>query len=179
MLINTTAYRSIITDHYLRYPLMQAADLYKLIHQGAMGSEHAVIDINRVRQWLEKEIAGLLPGPSDPMFDPISDNGEIIRVHLRPYLAQGGDLNQLVEAFVQTASLYKGCPEKLNHYWTCAREMAETGELKFNPLDLGAFFVQMKTSDFPAVHHSEKYRQTYQPAYRVVLRELIQQIHPT
>ena len=74
----------ILQDHLARYPKMQARDVYKLLHQAAMGSEHAVTDIASARAWLERELAEIGPGPAEPLVDPISPDGQIARIHLRP-----------------------------------------------------------------------------------------------
>ena len=47
---------SILLDHQKRYPLWQIKDVYKLLHQAAMGSEHAVQDEDGVRSWMEREL---------------------------------------------------------------------------------------------------------------------------
>ena len=37
-------YKQILAAHVKRYPRLEIQDLYKLVYQGAMGSEHAVSD---------------------------------------------------------------------------------------------------------------------------------------
>jgi len=39
-----TAFRKIIANHCARYPQLEVQDVYKLIYQGVMGSEHAIAD---------------------------------------------------------------------------------------------------------------------------------------
>ena len=46
---------SLLRNHFNRYPLMQVQDVYKLLHQAAMGSEHAVVDETNARQGPAKE----------------------------------------------------------------------------------------------------------------------------
>jgi len=40
-------FQQILTDHLARYPLMRVEDIYKLVHQASLGSEHAVSDVAR------------------------------------------------------------------------------------------------------------------------------------
>jgi hypothetical protein len=115
---------NILTKQISRYPLMQIQDLYKLIYQGALGSEHAVHDEEGARKWLEKELQDLQNGPPEPIIDPINPSGEIARVNLRPYLHHGGSPDSLLDAFIQTANEYRGSEEMLIGFWAHARRMA-------------------------------------------------------
>jgi hypothetical protein len=161
-------FSSIIRTHREHYPEMGVQDLYKLAHQAALGPEHAVGDPAGVRDYLERELKIMGKGPDEPLFDPISGNGEIVRVHLRPYLASGRDPDHLLDAFVRTANEYQGSVSILETCWHAARQ----ARLWSLPA-MDEFFTQMKMGDFPAVHHSERYCELYRPAYRVVLRKLL------
>ena len=78
------ALRRMLLDHNRRYPHCGVEDLYKLLHQAAMGSEHAAPEESIARSWLEQELSQLGPGPAEPIVDPIRPDGEVVRVHLRP-----------------------------------------------------------------------------------------------
>src|SRR5262245_16198317 len=75
--------------HLARYPRMQLEDIYKLLHQAAMGPEHAVEDVAAARARLHTEAQQLGSGPADPLVDPISPDGRLARVHLRTFLEHG------------------------------------------------------------------------------------------
>ncbi len=164
-------FRQIITRQMIRYPRMEVQDLYKLIHQAAMGSEHAISSVDVARSWLEREVAELGEGPEEPVVDAISPDGQIVRINLRPYLRSGGDLPALLDAFIQTANEYQGTTDKLRHFGSYARRMAEEGGLPLDPAELASFFDRMEAEGFPAVHHSSAYEEAYHPAYRVILYE--------
>lgn len=164
---------SILTDHFTRYPQMQAADVYKLLHQAAMGSEHAVKDIESARGWLERELAGIGAGPDDPQIDPISPGGRIVRVHLRPYLAAGKNPETLLWAFVRTANEWLGSVEKLKESGVAATQLAKAAKWEIRPDAIESFFATMEAQGFLAVHHSVTYARLYRPAYRVVAREFL------
>ena len=163
----------ILAVQYRRYPCLQIVDLYKLLHQASMGSEHAVSDEAGVRAWLKREVATMGAGPADPLIDEISPTGEIVRVHLRPYLAAGHDPEKLLEAFLRTAREYRGSVEHLQQYGKVAEWVASAGLLPFQPGQIGAFMQSMKQHGFPAAHHSQIYEELYQPAYRVVARTFV------
>jgi hypothetical protein len=174
----------ILQDHLRRYPRMQAADLYKLVHQAALGSEHAVRDEQAVRSWLERELAEMGDGPNDPQMDPLSPDGQILRVHLRPYLRAGKNPERLLQAFIQTANEWRGSfpragtgttTEKLKEYGAAARRLAQAGTGSIRGEEIEAFLDKMEEQDFPAVHHSEIYERLYRPAYRVIARQFLEE----
>jgi hypothetical protein len=153
----------VIQDHLSRYPLLQIQDLYKLLHQAALGSEHAVTDRESVERWLKRELTEMGNGVSEPLIDPISHDGEIVRVHLRPYVAAGQDPTLLLESFIRTANEYHGDAQILEQYWQ------DAGAMNIFPAsEMDGFFQEMKQKGFPAVHHSAEYERLYRPAYRVI-----------
>ena len=161
-------FEMILFDQISRYPLLQLQDLYKLIHQGALGSEHAVKDEEGVRRWLREEIQNLQEGPPEPLIDPISPSGEIVRVNLRPYLNSGKDPDSLLVAFMKTATEVRGSVKILYRNWAYARRMASEGRLPFKIEEMDVFLAGMEAEGFPAVRHSAVYEEAYRPAYRVV-----------
>jgi hypothetical protein len=170
--------RRIIADQVSRYPRMQIQDLYKFLHQAALGSEHAVRDTAMARNWLRREIASLDTAAAfEPQVDPLSPDGKLVRVHLRPYLRNGGDPEPLLRAFIRTANEAQGDTSMLEHYWSIAEAMCLEGRLPFPRGDMETFFTARRGQGFPAIHHSEVYGQLYRPAYRVILRELLQPDH--
>lgn len=161
-------FKDVLDSHIARYPLMQIQDVYKLAYQAALGSEHAVTDPEAVRRWLERELADLGPGPVEPLSETISPDGQLVRVHLRPYVQLGYQAEVLANAFLATAQEYSGQVSSLEEYWRIS-----VSQDHFPAVDMENFIQQMKVSQYPAVHHSSAYRQAYHPAYRVVLRKYV------
>ncbi len=155
------------------YPKAEALDLYKFAHQGVLGSEHAVYDTAGVSAWMTREVAGLPsriePSPHRaPLVEPLPPDGRFVRVHLRPYLAQQGDVSTLVRAFIATANDPRGDTTQ----FACA----EQALLKGATLDVRsvlALFREQRRKGFAAVHHSAAFEAAYAPAYRVVIRSRI------
>ena len=170
------AFRRILTTQLLRYPRLGVQDLYKLIFQASRGSEHAVSNSETAYRWLLHEVLTLADGPEEPIVEPISPDGCIVRINLRPYLATHQDLVGLLEAFVRTGRTYHGTEATFLRYWRIAEEMTAEGLLPFTGEALRSFFAEMQTQGFPAVHHSERYAKIYRPAYRIVLSECLTQI---
>jgi hypothetical protein len=160
--------REVIARHLARYPGMRPADLYKLLHQAVFGSEHAVGDPARAREQLLAELAAASGEPEEPLLDPISDGGEIARVHLRTYRAAGLAPDPLVEAFVRTASVPRGSKEAMEQAWRVATEVSAGASRRFDASELTAYFARRAADGFPAARHSDEYRRLYAPSYRVV-----------
>jgi len=159
---------AVLRAHFLHYPAMRIQDVYKLIHQAALGSEHAVSSIEGARKRMENELAKMGAGPDESVIDPISDGGQIVRVHLRPFIAQGGNPETLLNAFIRTANEYRGDIQILKKYWNIAIDMEH-----FLSAEMDDFIQSMQTQNYPAVHHSPEYERLYRPAYRVVWRKFI------
>jgi hypothetical protein len=154
---------TILRSHFSRYPAIQIQDVYKLLHQAAMGSEHAVANLDSARNWLLREMAEMGEGPPEPLIDPISPGGKIVRVHLRPLAAAGHDPDVLLDAFIRTVNEVHGDVRLLEKFWQAAIVTA-----KFPVVEMEEFFRSMKAQNCPAVHHSPEYEKLYRPAYRVV-----------
>jgi hypothetical protein len=163
--INVFAF--MLRAHWERYPAMQLADVYKLIHQAALGSEHAVRDAESARHWLERELAAMGEASPEPLFDLLSAETGIARVHLRPYLATGWPPEALLTAFLGTAQ-QPGSKELLVSGWATACKLACQGQLAFTTKEMDEFFIPLQAQNFPAIHHSAIYAGLYHPAYRVV-----------
>jgi hypothetical protein len=159
--------------HLERYPRMELADLYKLLHQAAMGPGHALADPGTARALLEREAGALTDAGPEVLADPISPDGRLARVHLRPYLAAGHDLRALADAFEATASITPGSRDKLERFCGCLGDLADAGKIPFSRTEVTDYLDPIAAQGYPVVHHSEAFRAAYRPAYRVVALELL------
>ena len=168
--VEESAFDRIIEQQIARYPRMELQDLYKLAFQAAMGSAHSVRDAAEAREWLAREARDLAPGPAEPVVDPISPDGDMVRVNLRPYLAAGGELAALAEAFVRTAHTYRASLPRLEEYLAYVERLTEAGRLPVSAAGLRAYCDEMRKRGYPVPEHSARYVEAYHPAYRVLLR---------
>jgi hypothetical protein len=163
----------LLSAHLKRYPAMQLDDIYKLLHQAALGPGHAVDNPAAARKRLDEETAALSSASSEPAQDIISPDGRLGRVHLRTYLAHGGDLGTLHRAFVETANSYPASPDKLAKFCGCLGDLAATGGIPFAKEEVVKYFDKIARDLYPVVHHSKAFRDAYHPAYRVVAVDLL------
>jgi len=165
--------KEILQEEIRKHPEMEIQDVYKFIHQAAMGSEHAVKDTTAVREWMKNEIAGLDFKKIENLIDTISPGGKIVRINLRPYLKAGYKTEKLLSAFIKTANEFIGSTIVLENYIQAVLELIKDGRINFQKEEAKNFFNEMKIKKYPAVHHSKKYEEKYSPAYRVVAGEFI------
>jgi hypothetical protein len=160
-------------DHLESHPLAAAEDLYKLLHQAVYGPGHAIPDRQAAAAWLERELAGLGPPPDDePRCEPLGGSPALVRVNLRPFAAAGDDAEALLDAFVATANEHP--PD--NSTMTAVLDLAArwlpcAGRGALAP-ELRALAAKMAADGYPAIHHSDIYREAYHPAYRVIAADL-------
>ena len=66
----------LLSAHLARYPAMQLDDIYKLLHQAALGPGHAVDNPAAARKRLDQEMSALGEAPAGPLRDIISPDGQ-------------------------------------------------------------------------------------------------------
>ncbi|HUF22434.1 MAG TPA: hypothetical protein VMP00_16975 [Burkholderiales bacterium] len=169
----------LLGHHLKRYPMMELDDVYKLLHQAALGAGHAVDDAKQARRKLDAELAALGNGIDEPIADAISPDGRLARIHLRPYLEAGHRIDALFDAFLQTAQKYPASPDKLAKFCGCLGDLAATGGIPFAKDRVVEYFDGIAKSGFPVVRHSQAYRDSYKPAYRVVALDYLPAVEPT
>lgn len=170
---NYSNVRTILISHSKRYPHWNVTDLYKLIHQAAMGSEHAATDEAGARKWLVEEIRNMGNGPDERLIDTIAPDGIVVRVHLRPLVQAKLDTEQILQAFIKTAQEFHGSTERLELFGKESADVAAEGIFPFSAQEVTAYIERMKEKGFPAVHHSPAFESMYRPAYRVVDRNFL------
>lgn len=163
----------IVEEQIRRHPDLGPEDVYKLLHQAAMGSEHAMTDTAGVRAWMANELATMGEGPNEPMIDTIAPGGAVVRVHLRPWIAAGRSPDSLVAAFMKTASTFPQDTARLTRYLQAGRWAVENSATRFGSGRWYTFTDSLRKAGYPAIHHSQGYEQAYHPAYRVVAGALV------
>ncbi len=168
-----SAIRRIILAQVRRHPRMEPRDLYKLLHQAAMGSELVKEDTVGVRLWMERELVTMGEGPVEPMIDTIAPGGRVVLVELRPWVAAGRSTDSLLAAFIRTAGAIRPDTALLDRYLSVADSVAAEGALPFRAPVWRELVEAQRRGNYPAVHHSDAFILAYRPAYRVVAGSLV------
>jgi len=158
--------KALIKTHLELRPLAQPQDIYKLLFQGVFGVSHIISDKTWERLLDEAKRISLDDDVVDPLVEPVCPYASMIRVNLRPYLKAGGDLEDLYQAMMETAS-YVGSSSVFRRYWAQFKELT-LEELNFNWMDIEAIDETIRRVGVNPLHHTQIYRDAYHPAYRVV-----------
>lgn len=159
---------NLTSQHIARYPNLELIDLYKLLHQSALGASHASASDDILEREFNLEWDNLTGVHIEPAIDPISPDGKIARIHLRSYLSQDYSKDDLLMAFIRTANAQNGSQEKLKKFCNCLRDLSKAKQLPFNPEDTEAFLNDVENKDYPTLRHSNIFKKEYEPSYRIV-----------
>lgn len=163
--------KQILTDHARRYPLMEPTDAVKLIYQNEFGGGHLIRDEARCTAYLYREYDSVAQSPDVPLTEEIG-NG-MVRVNLRALDAHGYLPEALAADFIRSAAAHTGSKDTFLAKLELLRRSAAEGHFSFTPEELDAYLHAYAESGYPMVSHSDAYRNAYSPAYRIVLRDCI------
>jgi hypothetical protein len=174
--LNQKSIIPILLSHLNRYPLMSVQDIYKLIHQAAMGPGHLIPDKGSAFERLCHEFEQIEILFSQPLLEEIDPLGQLVRLNLSPFKKQNGDLKKLFEVFYQTSITFKTIPLNMKQYCDEIISMLSKHKSTYDSHDQKSYFQIKESQNFPAVHHSAKYRNTYHPAYRLIAKKLLHEL---
>ena len=160
----------ILRDHAARYPLMQPADAVKLIYQNEFGGGHLIRDEQACLQHLRREYGSLVKDPSGPLYEQIG-NG-IVRVYLAALTESR--LQWLGDAFLRSAAAHTGSLDRFIQKLDVLGKVVADGYFSFGPEELDAYLISYRAAGYPMVSHSQIYRHSYSPAYRVICQGFLQ-----
>lgn len=166
----------LIQYHRSIHENLAISDVYKLLYQGVFGPAHILQNPETAKGWLEREFTQVEPVPTEPLTEPVSLDGEIIRVNLRPFKAGGGSAEKLFEAMMLSATEINGSQDEFMKLWKEFKRLVEEGELEYNWDELIVFDIEISKNDLPVIHHSQDYMEMNKPAYRVVRRKIFEKM---
>lgn len=171
--------KEILLAHSRRYPDMEVRDAVKLLYQSEFGGGHMIMNPVKSLERLQAEYLDMCKSEEDrkteqPLIENIGD--DICRIYLSA-LNQGLSAETLNWMFVRmadkTVGTVKGFERKLDELM----KLCEDGDLPFSIAEVRAYLDEYMKANraendgecrYSAVSHSERYRNAYHPAYRVV-----------
>lgn len=165
---DTDIRRALLTEAQ-RYPAWQIRDLFKYLYQSTHGCEHMVPSEEEaaIRILAEHKEA---PPLDAPLVAPLG--GAFCRVSLA-YLDRGLSARTLAALFARSAKEETEGRAALERCLRIAMTLAEEGLLGFTPSALSAACERWRAEGYPAVRHSDAYRASYHPSYRVIARRYV------
>ncbi len=167
--MNRNNTRELLLSHYQSYPELEISDVFKFIFQSAMGCEHFVSDYNAAVDYIRREYSAM-QSSSSTLIDRL--DGEYSRVHLS-YLDYGLSAETLAKLFCMSAKIMENGNAEIENKLKVARELTLDGSLPFSIDELDKAVSVWSKQSLCAIHHSEKFRSHYKPAYRVVANEYV------
>lgn len=155
-----------------RHPSTEPLDVIKLCYQAAFGAEHLLEDKEPALRYLTQEYDQIQPDGTEPLYEAISE--DVCRVNLKAWKSRNLPLEWLFLMFVETASRPpQGGREMFQECLRDAGKLAQENGFGFDREKWEEFLKDYPVEKPEAVHHSEVYRRTEKPAYRLVCSRFI------
>ncbi|MBQ2891449.1 MAG: hypothetical protein IJE45_00995 [Bacilli bacterium] len=138
--------------HLKKYPKMTNQDIIKLIYQETLGPNHIISDQNRVLNYLQKELEEN-HNLNNNLYEYIGTN--YVRMDIHKYYQYFNSLDLFVDLFFKSLSLNQDLSllkETLNNF--LSKE-------------------DLKDYNYLPVSHSDIYRSSYLPHYRIIKSSLL------
>lgn len=167
-------FKKFVEEQAGMHPAFKPQDAVKMCYQAEFGAEHLVTDKEKMLEYLVKEFDEVEP-TEDLIVEEISE--DYVRVNLGAWKSRFDDVTPVAELFFATA----GTPTNGNeqHFFSRiedVREAAAEGSLTFGTMEFDMFIEEYKKGGVRAIHHSDYYRENEHPAYRLVRKDLIQDL---
>ena len=161
--------RSLLIHHCQAYPKLGIQDVFKFLYQSAFGCEHLVSSAEAAAESIAKEYDGICREDACTI-EPL--DGSYSRVSLS-WLNHGLCADTFGKLFAASAKQEANGWTNLLQKLEAARELVREGLLPFSQTEFEHAAAQWEKKGYPAIHHSELFRVTYKPAYRVAANEYV------
>ncbi len=152
--------KSLLRLQQKRYPLMTEEDVVKFVFQGMLGVGHLISSEEKALAYLHAEMAGLEPDGSEPLTESLSP--EWFRLNLRAALSNGIGEKDICRRLIRSSRRRPLSFTRQNVYNFC---------VKLNDSEKMKTAAARVLDDNWLPGHSERYREAYHPAYRVLHRD--------
>jgi len=162
--------KDILEMHARLYPKMQVQDAVKLVYQNEFGGGHLVRDVQEslsriISEWQQAKKEGRAI-PSDLRFVDVG-NG-LCRLDLSVLDDTAIEPSTVNRFFVNTSGEVKGSVERFERKIDILKRYCKEGRIRFEPVELERYLDDYRRRGYPAVSHSDIYRASYFPCYRIV-----------
>lgn len=153
--------------HYEKYPALEVQDLFKYLFHSTFGCEHFIFSLERVTEYLGREANEVTKSGRDAIEEL---DGEYVRLHLG-CLGLGLRIQTLARIFYLSAKKEPEGKKRLEEKLRVAREMVREGTLPLSASEFDSLADEWRNMGYPAIHHSDTFREQYHPHYRVIARK--------
>lgn len=162
--------QKVLSESLKKYPEMEIQDALKLIYQSEFGCGHLIKNREESYTMLMKEWRNIQEN-NDELFEIIGDG--YARFNISAAKKQGISPKIFQNAFLKSAEAESGTIEKFYEKVSELKKLCTEGHFPFLTEDIDSFLSQWEKMGRPLFRHSEKYRELYRPAYRVISEKYI------
>lgn len=169
ILLNDLKY--VIENNVARYPKMQPQDVVKLTYQHVFGNGHLVNERDVSLDFLKKEYETVKFSHQGEDLSKIPFAEHLGNWYSRVNLLRienEEQLETLNDVFIASAKLGGGNVEYFLSRLYFLREVASYGMFEFSYEEMDEYLAEYERLGYPPVHHSTRYKEFYDPAYRVI-----------
>lgn len=157
-----------LREQLKNHPSIESRDVIKMCYQATFGAEHLLLDLDKAKAFFDEEFEST-PSKDQQLTEAL--NEEIVRVNFGAWKKAGLSKEVLFAAFVKSTQGVGGTNEALMNCLGRAEVVLE--EAEFDMATWTGVKDAYIESGMNPVHHSQRYRDTEHPAYRVVKREYL------
>ena len=169
---DTVSIKELIMQQFKMYPRMKIQDVVKLLYQNEFAGGHLISDVPLSLAHMQKEITEFdksLSGAGKNLYEGIGNN--LCRLNLSEARKTDIRLQTVNQFFVSTANSISGTIPHFAHNLAVFRQICFEKDLPFPIQEVDDFLIHYQNEGYPQVGHSEEYRLTYNPSYRVIKTE--------
>ena len=172
-----TAVREMCEQMVAQYPEANLQDVYKTCYQDFFGAEHLMQDTAAARAYLRYELSELEnEGMSEsgmPLREPTGFRHRFVRINLAMVVNGEMSEEELLQRFIEAAGderMNDLRDERMNEWaeeWAQIERIAIEVQPAWQDEELQAL-LREAADNRQAVRHSESFRNTYKPHYRII-----------
>ncbi len=155
----------IMRMHAEKYPGMKPQDCIKLLYQNTWGDGHMIADPGKALAYLKQELQEVEPDPEAELYVPIGSGMCRLNLARAMTLYSAEEINGW---FVRSAAVTTGSMTEFMRKLKFFRNHFESFGFSVSREEMEAYLAFYRGNAYPAVHHSEEYRNLYHPHYRVI-----------
>ena len=162
--------KSALLTNALKHAKMRPRDAVKLVYQACFGPGHLISDKDKAYEFLKTEYEATRPRETAPLIEPIGLG--MARVNLAALDPNGVEIDKLFAAFLASSKIKNSDMDEFLQAIEILKDLCKDGVFRFGIDELNDYLEGYANAGYPAVSHSEEYKDAYEPAYRVVAEEV-------
>lgn len=157
-----------ILEQIKKHPQSEITDVVKLVFQNEFGGGHLIKDEDFSLKRIISELNSTTPNTDIQLTEDIG-NG-IVRLNFNA-LTDKISAEAINKCFILSAQEIQGNINSFEMKLTKLQELCEDNMMPFSKEELIKYISKYKEMGYPAVSHSETYKNAYSPSYRIMKKE--------